>query len=326
MRRAARARASAAAAAGGLAAAGARIGAPVHVPAHVAFQVVLQALAHQLVGLFLAVQAVKREAFHRKRLPVLRKLLQHAIRGLQPLLVLLRLVAFLRAGRASALRRCASARSRRGALQRACGAIRRRSPRGDAPPRCGTAPPPCSAAPAWPRAFSRQPWRPLLPRAAQTAAKPRRNDAAARGALAARRPACSPAPGAERARCAARRGDPALDEPTVCSRLRCTHAAARARAPHRAGCRAAPRRRMAAAALVAPKCLISQALAAAPTTSGFVLDGVRFTRVWLQARTRQAPRRVRARADVACPGGAGGACRCDARLRRGAARRRLRCA
>ena len=162
MRRAARARASAAAAAGGLAAAGARIGAPVHVPAHVAFQVVLQALAHQLVGLFLAVQAVKREAFHRKRLPVLRKLLQHAIRGLQPLLVLLRLVAFLRAGRASALRRCASARSRRGALRRACGAIRRRSPRGDAPPRCGTAPPPCSAAPAWPRAFSRQPWRPLL--------------------------------------------------------------------------------------------------------------------------------------------------------------------
>ena len=131
---------------------------------------------------------------------MLRELLQHAIRGLQPLLVLLRLVAFLRGGGGSALRRCRRACSRRGAAWRAWGAIRGRSPRGDAPPRCETAPPPCWAAPAWSRASSRQPWRPLLPRAAQTAAKPRQNDAAARGALAARRPACSPALGAERAR------------------------------------------------------------------------------------------------------------------------------
>ena len=137
---------------------------------------------------------------------MLRELLQHAIRGLQPLLVLLRLVAFLRGGGGSALRRCRRACSRRGAAWRAWGAIRGRSPHGDAPPRCETAPPPCWAAPAWSRPSSRQPWRPLLPRAAQTAAKPRRNDAAARGALAARRPACSPALGAERARLAASRG------------------------------------------------------------------------------------------------------------------------
>ena len=71
--------------------------------------------------------------------------------------------------------------------------------------------------------------------------------------------------------------------------LRYTHATAHARAPHRAGRCAAPRRRMAAAALVAPKCLISQALAS-PAPGAFVLDGVRFTRVWLQARAQQLPR------------------------------------
>ena len=54
---------------------------------------------------------------------------------------------------------------------------------------------------------------------------------------------------------------------------------------------------MAAAALVAPKCLISQALAAAPAPGAFVLEGVRFTRVWLQARAQQVLMRVRA--DVA---------------------------
>ena len=54
---------------------------------------------------------------------------------------------------------------------------------------------------------------------------------------------------------------------------------------------------MAAAALVAPKCRISQARAAAPAPGAFVLEGVRFTRVWLQVRAQQVL--MRARADVA---------------------------
>ena len=39
---------------------------------------------------------------------------------------------------------------------------------------------------------------------------------------------------------------------------------------------------MAAGALVAPKVFVAQALAAEPSPGAFVLDGVRFQRLWLQ--------------------------------------------
>ena len=48
-----------------------------------------------------------------------------------------------------------------------------------------------------------------------------------------------------------------------------------------------PAHRMAAGALVAPKVFVAQALAAEPTPGGFVLEGVRFVRAWLQVMTQR---------------------------------------
>mmetsp|Transcript_8028 Transcript_8028/g.25135 ORF Transcript_8028/g.25135 Transcript_8028/m.25135 type:complete len:226 (+) Transcript_8028:1270-1947(+) len=64
----------------------------VDVPADVRPHVRPQPFLHEGVGLLLPVETVQHEAAHRERLAVVRRLLQDLVRGLQALLVLLRLV------------------------------------------------------------------------------------------------------------------------------------------------------------------------------------------------------------------------------------------
>jgi hypothetical protein len=251
-------------------------------------------------------------------------LLQHCVRRLDALLVLLGLVAFLRArARGSRLRRARQGAARAaGRAARRARARRRGGARGagsaaarHAPPRCGTAPPPCWAAPA----STRGAWPPLWlatrrgrrPRADRLPGRAAPGERPVRAARDARDGRGSPRSG-EPARRALRRAG-ATYPPRHAARLQgaLTRSSSTAVRPRlRGGCAARPAHAGAAAApaaapamaaeaalsLPARKVLVSQALAAQAQAGGrFSLQEVHFNRVWLQAR-RPGRRRAAAAA------------------------------